>query len=199
METSAPLHFVTLLGSLRHGSFNGAVARTLPTLAPAGCTIGALGSVGELPHYNDDVRQAGLPAAVTAMAEAIRQADGVIIVTPEYNYSVPGVLKNALDWLSKVPAQPFAGKPVLLQTASPSQLGGARAQYHLRQILVYFNALVFNTPEVMVAGVDKKVDEAAHELRDADTRAFLTKQLSAFAAFAQAGATVPAATQGYAA
>ena len=127
-----PLHFVTLLGSLRQGSFNAAVARTLPALAPAGVTISALGPVGDIPHYNDDVLQAGLPAAVTTMAEAIQQANGVIIVTPEYNYSVPGVLKNAIDWLSKVPALPFAGKRVLIQTASPSPIGGARAQYHLR-------------------------------------------------------------------
>ena len=187
MDSSQPLHFVTLLGSLSQGSFNAAVARTLPALAPVGVTISALGSVGALPHYNDDVLHAGMPAAVTAMAEDIRRADGVIIVTPEYNYSVPGVLKNALDWLSKVPTQPFAGKRVLLQTASPSPLGGARAQYHLRQILVFLDSQVFNKPEVMVAGVDEKVDEAAHELRDAETRTFITKQLAAFAAFARHG------------
>ena len=76
------------------------------------------------------------------MAEAIAKADGVIIVTPEYNYSVPGVLKNALDWLSRLPAQPFAGKPMAIQSGSPGMIGGARAQYHLRQILVFLDAAV---------------------------------------------------------
>ena len=189
----SPLHFVTLLGSLRQGSFNAAVVRTLPELAPAGVRFTALGSVGELPLFNDDILHAGLPAAVTAMADAIRPADGVLIVTPEYNYSVPGVLKNAIDWLSRVPEQPLAGKPVLLQTASPSLLGGVRAQYHLRQILVYLNGLVFNTPEVMITGVNKKVDEGAHALSDPDTRALIGKQLAGFAAFVRQVAPRPVA------
>lgn len=194
MNLSAPLHFVTLLGSLRRDSFNAAVVRTLPELAPPGMSFTALGSVGELPLFNDDILHAGLPAAVTAMADAIRPADGVLIITPEYNYSVPGVLKNAIDWLSRVPEQPLAGKPVLLQTASPSLLGGVRAQYHLRQILVYLNGLVFNTPEVMITGVNKKVDEGTHALHDPDTRALISKQLVAFAAFVRQVAPRPVVT-----
>ena len=86
------------------------------------------------------------------MAEKITAADGVIIVTPEYNYSVPGILKNALDWLSRLSPQPLAGKPVAIQTASPGLIGGARAQYHLRQSLVFLDALVLNKPEAMVGG-----------------------------------------------
>ncbi len=177
------LTFVTLLGSLRKGSYNGIVARALPGLAPEGVTIAPLGSVGDLPHYDADLQAAGWPAPVTAMAEAMRAADGIIIVSPEYNYSVPGVLKNAIDWLSRQPEQPFKGKPVLIQSASPGVLGGARMQYHLRQSLVFLDARVFNVPEVMVGAAHTKVDEATGALTDQGTRDFIAKQIAAFADF----------------
>jgi chromate reductase len=142
MPLNNPLHFVTLLGSLRQGSYNAAVASALPSLAPDGVTITALGSIAEFPHYDADLQAVGIPPAVLGMAAAIAAADSVIIVTPEYNYSVPGTLKNALDWLSRLSLQPFAGKPVAIQSASPGAIGGARAQYHLRQILVFLDAQV---------------------------------------------------------
>lgn len=116
---SDTLKVVTLLGSLRKGSFNGMVARSLPQLAPAGMDVSALPSIGDIPLYDADVQQEdGFPQSVEALAEQIRQADGVVIVTPEYNYSVPGGLKNAIDWLSRLPQQPLSGKPVLIQTSS---------------------------------------------------------------------------------
>jgi chromate reductase len=145
--------------------------------------IAALGSVGEFPLYNADIQDTGFPSAVTAMGEAIAKADGVIIVTPEYNYSIPGALKNAIDWLSRLPSQPFAGKPVALQSASPGLLGGARAQYHLRQSLVFLDAFVLNKPEVMVGQVATKVDATSGELKDQATRDFIAGQLRAFSAF----------------
>lgn len=176
---------VTLLGSLRQGSFNGAIARALPELAPAGVSIAPLGSVGDFPLYDADRQEEGFREPVRAMAAAIAAADGVIIVTPEYNYSVPGVLKNALDWLSRLSPQPFAGKPVLIQTASPGVLGGARCQYHLRQILVFLDAHVLNRPEAMVGQVAAKVDAGTLALTDEGTRAFLARQLAAFVTFAE--------------
>ena len=185
MSETKPLHFVTLLGSLRKGSYNAAVARALPTLAPDGMTIAPLGSVGEFPLYDADLQADGFPPAVLAMAEQIKAADGVIIVTPEYNYSVPGGLKNALDWLSRLSPQPFAGKPVAIQTASPGVIGGARAQYQLRQILVFLDGRVLNKPEVMIGQVAGKVDAQTLELTDTATRDFLAGQLTAFAAFAR--------------
>ena len=107
---SEKLQVVTLLGSLRKGSFNGMVARTLPKIAPASMEVNALPSIADIPLYDADVQQEeGFPATVEALAEQIRQADGVVIVTPEYNYSVPGGLKNAIDWLSRLPDQPLAG------------------------------------------------------------------------------------------
>ena len=179
------LHFVTLLGSLRKGSLNAAVARALPALAPEGVTISALGSVGDFPHYDADMQAEGFPKSVLAMAEAIQKADGLIIVTPEYNYSMPGVLKNALDWLSRMTPQPIAGKPVAIQTASPGVIGGARAQYHLRQSLVFLDAVVLNKPEVMIGQATGKVDEKTLELTDAKTREFIAGQLKAFAILAR--------------
>ena len=114
MAEEKPLRFVVMVGSLRKGSYNAAIARALPALAPEGVTITPLGSVGEFPLYNFDVQEKGFPPVVTTMARAIAEADGVIFVTPEYNHSVPGVLKNAIDWLSRLPNQPFAGKPVAI-------------------------------------------------------------------------------------
>lgn len=183
MSDQKPLHFVTLLGSLRRGSYNAAIARALPALAPEGVGIDPLGSAGDLPLYNADIQAEGFPAAVQQMGEAIARADGVIIVTPEYNYSVSGVLKNALDWVSRLPAQPFAGKPVAIQSGSPGMLGGARAQYHLRQSLVFLDARVLNKPEVMVGQIASKVDSASGELTDEATRQVIAGQLQAFAAF----------------
>ena len=103
MAEDKPLRFAVMVGSLRKGSLNAAIARALPALAPQGVTIAPLGSVGEFPLYNADVKAEGFPPAVAPMADAIRAADGVVIVTPEYNYSVPGVLKNAIDSLSRLP------------------------------------------------------------------------------------------------
>ncbi len=185
MPDTTNLSFVTLVGSLRKGSYNAAIARALPALAPAGVTITALGSVGALPHYDADLQAEGFPAEVTAMGEAIAAADGVIIVTPEYNYSMPGALKNALDWLSRLPSTPLAGKPVAIQTASPGMIGGARCQYHLRQTLVFLDSFVLNKPEVMVGGVMQKVDVAASTITDEATRSFIAQQLAAFATFAR--------------
>ena len=128
MTAVRPLKLVTLLGSLRKGSYNAAVARALPALAPDGVEVFALPSIRDLPLYDADVQAEGFPPAVIALAAQIRAADGVLIVTPEYNYSLPGVLKNAIDWLSRVPEQPLAGKPVAIQTASMGVIGGARCR-----------------------------------------------------------------------
>ena len=179
----APLHFVVMVGSLRKGSFNAAIARALPGLAPEGVTIEPLPSVGEFPLYNHDVQQEGFPAIVTSTAEAIRKADGIIIVTPEYNHSIPGVLKNAIDWISRLPNQPFAGKPVALESASPSLFGGLRAQLHLRHVFVYLDGRMLNKPEVIIPQVNTKIDAATGEVTDPATRGFIADQLKAFAAF----------------
>jgi chromate reductase, NAD(P)H dehydrogenase (quinone) len=183
MAEDNPLRFVVMVGSLRRASFNAVIARALPALAPEGVSIEPLGSVGDFPLYNQDVQEKGFPAAASAMAEAIDSSDGLIIVTPEYNYSMPGVLKNAIDWLSRLPKQPFANKPVLIQSASQGAYGGVRAQLHLRHTLVFVEARTFNRPEVMIQAVQTKVDPETGELTDPATRGFIADQLKAFAAF----------------
>jgi chromate reductase, NAD(P)H dehydrogenase (quinone) len=185
MPEEKPLRFVVMVGSLRQGSYNAAIARALPALAPEGVSIAPLGSVGDFPLYNHDVQLKGFPPVVTAMAKAIAEADGVIFVTPEYNHSVPGVLKNAIDWISRLPNQPFARKPVAIQSASPSLFGGLRAQLHLRHIFVFLDARALTKPEVIIPQVNTKIDPSTGELTDPATRGFLADQLSAFAAFAR--------------
>jgi chromate reductase len=184
MMSDKPLKIVTLLGSLRQGSYNAMIARALPQLAPEGMTIDALPSIRDIPLYDADLQQEeGFPATVDALAARIREADGVIIVTPEYNYSVPGGLKNAIDWLSRVPNQPLAGKPVAIQTSSMGAIGGARCQYHLRQILVFLDAMVLNKPEFMGGAIQNKVDEQAGKVIEQGTLEHLAKQLAAFSDF----------------
>ncbi len=172
---------VVLIGSLRRGSFNRMLANTLPDLAPEGMAITLLPSIGAIPHYNSDTQEAGFPQEVLSLSSAIKKADGVVIVTPEYNYSIPGALKNAIDWLSRVPDAPLAGKALAIQSASMGVFGGARAQYHLRQTLVCLDAIVLNKPEIMVGTVQSKVSPDTGKVFDADTRAFVGKQLVALA------------------
>ena len=180
MPDQKPITFVTMLGSLRKGSFNGVIARALPSMAPAGVTIKALASVRDLPYYDADVQAEGFPAPVTAMADAIRAADGLIIVTPEYNFSVPGVLKTAIDWLSRLRDQPFAGKPIAIMSASQGLFGGARAHYHLRQSFVFLDGRVLNKPEVMVGQAQNKI-AADGTITDETTKTVIAAQLKAFA------------------
>jgi chromate reductase len=179
---SETLKVVTLLGSLRKGSFNAMVARTLPQVAPSNMEVNPLPSIADIPLYDADIQEEqGFPATVEALAEQIRLADGLVIVTPEYNYSIPGGLKNAIDWLSRLPDQPLAGKPVLIQTSSMGVIGGARCQYHLRQILVFLDAMVMNKPEFMGGVIQNKIDPESGEVIDQATRDHLGGQLTAFA------------------
>jgi chromate reductase len=158
--------------------------QSLPVLAPPGMTVTEAPSFARFPLYNADVEaSSGFPAAVTALADAIRAADGVIFCTPEYNFSLPGGLKNAIDWVSRLPDQPFAGKPVALQSASPGPLGGARVQYDLRRMLIFLDALTLNQPEVFVGSCASRFDARTGALTDATTRDFIVRQLAQFAAF----------------
>jgi chromate reductase, NAD(P)H dehydrogenase (quinone) len=178
------LNVITIAGSLRKGSFNAALARQLPKWAPEGMSITEAPPWADFPTYNaDDQNASGFPASVTALADAIRAADGVIIVSPEYNWTIPGTLKNAIDWVSRMKDQPFKDKPVALQSASAALLGGSRMQYHLRQCLTSIDALIFGRPEVIVTFAPQKFDEATGELKDQTTRDMIKLQLAAFAKF----------------
>jgi chromate reductase, NAD(P)H dehydrogenase (quinone) len=175
---------VTICGSLRKGAYSAALMRALPKLAPPGMTITPAPPYDGFPHYNYDLQEAkGFPAEVNELAGAIRAADGLIIVSPEYNWTIPGALKNAIDWLSRMKDQPFKDKPVALQSASPALLGGSRMQYHLRQSLTSVDALLFGRPEVIVTFAKDKFDEKTLELKDEATRNIVKQQLEAFAKF----------------
>src|SRR5215468_3679831 len=127
-----------ICGSLRKGSFNRMALRVAQELAPAGMKVD-VADISGFPLYNEDVRAQGFPPPVQTFRDQIAAADALLFVTPEYNYSMAGVLKNAIDWGSRPPDQPFDGKPVAIMGASMGLGGTGRAQYHLRQSCVYLN------------------------------------------------------------
>lgn len=172
-------HFIAISGSLRKESFNTMVLNAVQKLAPANIVIEQI-SIVDIPMYNFDLHEKVFPEPIEKLSTAIKTADAVIMVTPEYNYSIPGALKNVIDFLSKHLAKPFDKKAVGIISASPSLLGGVRAQYHLRQILVAVNAMTMNIPEVVITEVDKKIDETGN-LTDAKTQEFLKTFIEALA------------------
>lgn len=164
------MNILGLSGSLRTGSYNTLALKAAQKLAPAGIVI-EIASIGDIPMYNDDQRAQGQPAAVAALKEKVRQADAVLIATPEYNFSIPGVLKNTLDWMSRPPEPPFTGKLVGIIGASPGPVGTARVQYDLRKVMVFMDAFTVNKPEVFINHCAGKfdaqgqfIDEAGSEL-----------------------------------
>jgi len=178
------LNVLVICGSLRKGSYNAALARALPALAPPGMKLVPAPAYDTLPHYNHDIQEtSGFPPAAEDLAAAIRAADGVVIVSPEYNWTIPGALKNAIDWVSRMKDQPFREKPVAIQSCSQGVLGGARMQYHMRMTLTYLSAFIFGTPEVLVAQAQNKFDKQTLELTDQATRDVVKQQLAAFAKF----------------
>jgi chromate reductase, NAD(P)H dehydrogenase (quinone) len=158
-----------IAGSLRTGSFNRSALAAAQELAPDEMQIIAFDKLGEIPLYNEDVKARGFPAPVAELRAAIAKADALLFVTPEYNFSVPGVLKNALDWVSRPPDMPLIGKPATVMGASPGLMGTVRAQLHLRQILSGLNMPLLNRPEVLIREAGNKFD-AAGRLADEDTR-----------------------------
>lgn len=149
------MRILGISGSLRTGSFNTATLRACMGLLPNDVEVRTFDRLAEIPPYNEDVRQQGFPDCVEELRKEIDGADAVLIATPEYNYSVPGVLKNAIDWASR-PPQPFDEKLVGIIGASRGVIGTARAQYHLRQVFVYLNATVLNRPEVFITAAHEK-------------------------------------------
>src|SRR5215208_5468564 len=161
-QMATPIHVLGFAGSLRRGSYNRAALRAAVELMPEGGSLETFDLDG-IPLYHGDIETEGFPAAVLAFKDAIREADALLIVTPEYNYSMPGVLKNAIDWASRPPQDsPLNDKPVAIMGASMGGFGTVRAQLHLRQVCVFTNMLPLNKPEVMIS--------AAHEKFDGDGR-----------------------------
>ncbi len=151
-----------IAGSLRQGSYNRAALRAAQALVPAGTTLDIFELDSGIPGFSQDDEQ-NPPAKIVELKRRIKEADAILIVTPEYNYSVPGVLKNAIDWASRPYGDSaWAGKPVAIMGASIGMLGTARAQYHLRQMFVFLNMHAVNQPEVMISNAAQKFDSAGN-------------------------------------
>lgn len=176
---SRVFNVVGFSGSLRRASFNSALLRAATELAPPRLRITTY-ELHALPHYNADLEASGVPSTVLELREAVRQSDGLLIATPEYNHGIPGVLKNAIDWLSRPPRSScLSGKPAAIMGASAGVTGTARCQEQLRQVLVATNTYTLLRPEVLVGHADTKID-ADGQLTDQATRDFLAKFLDHF-------------------
>ncbi len=169
-----PIRVLGISGSLRQASYNSALLRAAGHVLPDGMTL-ELADLSAIPLYNDDVRAQGFPEGVQHFREQITAADALLVATPEYNFSIPGVLKNAIDWASR-PDQnkqvPLKGKPVAIMGASTGMFGTVRAQHHLRQVFVFTDNPIVNQPQVLVMTAKDKFDANLH-LTDEATRGFM--------------------------
>ncbi|MET0553777.1 MAG: NAD(P)H-dependent oxidoreductase [Vicinamibacteria bacterium] len=180
--SDAPVKVLGFAGSLRKGSLNRSLLRAAVELAPAGMTIDTF-DLSPIPLYDGDVEALGDPPPVAAFKAAIRAADAILVATPEYNYGVPGVLKNAIDWASRPPNKSVLNdKPAAIMGASPGGFGTTRAQLQLRQAFLFTRTLPLLQPEVLVARAAEKFD-ADGRLADEKTREFVRSQLVALLAW----------------
>jgi chromate reductase len=180
---SQAIKILGICGSLRNQSYNLGALNAARELAPEGVGVEIFDLAG-IPLYNQD-EEANLPRRVAELKAAVRAADGVLIATPEYNYSVPGVLKNAVDWGSRPYGQScWEGKPVAIMGASPGVFGTARAQYHLRQSFVFLNMHAINRPEVMINTAHQRFDEKG-KLTDESSRKLVAELVAALADLAR--------------
>ena len=176
---NTPFDIAVLIGSLRKGSYTRQIARALVALAPPSLALDII-EIGQLPFYNQDLETGSPPASWVAFRERIRRADGVLFTTPEYNRSMPAVMKNAIDVGSR-PRETSAwnGKPGAVVSVSTGQIGGFGANHHLRQTLVFTNVLPLQQPEVYLSNVKTLLDEEGNLTQDS-TKQFLRGFLEAF-------------------
>lgn len=180
------VHVLGFAGSLRKNSYNAAALRAASELLPEGMTL-EIFDISPIPLFNDDIRLAGFPQPVRDFRERITNADALLIATPEYNFSVPGVLKNALDWASRPDKDgflPLEWKPIALMGATTGLFGTARAQMHLRSVFVYTNSFVVNKPQVLIARAQERFDEHGR-LIDTASRGFIRDLLVSLADLTQ--------------
>lgn len=181
---TAPRHRVLgVCGSLRAQSFNMAALRAAAELMPGGVSL-QIATLHGIPVYNGDDQAQGWPPAVQALADAIRASDGVLIASPEYNFSIPGGRKNALDWLSRLPDRPIKAMPVAILGAATGPVGTARMQYDLHKVLQFLEADALLRPEVFIGQAASRFDDAGR-LMDPATRGFVADQMRAFIALVE--------------
>ena len=172
---SRPIRILGIAGSLRQQSYNRAALRAATELAPEGATVDIF-ELDAIPGFSEDDEQ-NPPEKVVELKRKIREADAVLFVTPEYNYSIPGVLKNAIDWASRPYGDSaWSGKPAAVMGASIGSIGTARAQYHLRQVMVFLNMFPVNQPEVMIGAANERFDTVGN-LTDEETREYVGRML----------------------
>jgi chromate reductase len=179
MPDDRPLRVAGVAGSLRRASFNRGLLRAAVESAPPGMAVEPL-EIRDLPHYDADLDVDGGPEVVREFKAHIIAADGLLIATPEYNYSMSGVLKNAIDWASRAPERAMQNKPVAIMGATPGRWGTVRSQMALRQVLVFPACRVLPGPLLQVAGAREHFD-AEGNLTDLETREALVGLLDAFA------------------
>ncbi|MGE0258426.1 MAG: NADPH-dependent FMN reductase [Alphaproteobacteria bacterium] len=182
MSDSGSISVLGICGSLRRGSYNMAALRAAIALKPANMTV-TVADISQIPLYNEDVREQGFPPPVETLRRQIAAADALLFACPEYNYSMTGVLKNAIDWASRPPDQPFAGKPCAIMGASIGMIATARAQYDLRRSCVFLDMHPLNRPEVMIGQAQNRFD-ADGNLTDEATRGFIRDLMAALASWA---------------
>jgi chromate reductase len=158
MSDAGSISVLGICGSLRKGSYNMAAMRTAIELKPPGMNV-EVADISTIPLYNEDVRAQGFPPPVQKLRDQIAAADALLFACPEYNYSMSGVMKNAIDWASRPPDQPFAGKPVAIIGAAAGMAGGARAQGDFRRSCVFLDMHPLNKPEVLIGQAQTKFDE----------------------------------------
>ena len=191
-----PVQVVGIAGSLRPGSYNMALLRAAQEIAPDTMQI-RIHELSEIPFFREDVERTGIPTAVARLREAVGACDGFLVATPEYNHGVPGVMKNAFDWLSRPPGKSvLIGKPSAIVGASPGQTGTARAQSQLRQSFVFTNTPVLLQPEILVGRAHEKFDSDGH-LTDTATRQVLARFVEAFAAWIEMIRRAPGSGDGF--
>jgi chromate reductase len=175
------MQILGICGSLRKASFNMAALRACQEMMPQGMTM-KIATIGDIPMFNQDLFDAGLPESAKRLRTEVTEADGVLIASPEYNFSLTPALKNAIDWASRPPNQSWQDKPVAIFSASAGPMGGARVQYDLRRILGQLWAHVLPRPEVFIGMAQGKFD-AQGKLTDETTRKFLADLLTGFKAW----------------
>lgn len=180
---SETLRFAGISGSLRKGSINTALLTTVQSLVPANVEFTMIG-IGDLPLFNSDLEIDGPVESVRSFKQKLNIADALVISSPEYNYSIPGVLKNALDWASRGKDSPLTNKPVAIMGASPGLLGTARMQMHLRQVFLFNNMHAVNKPEVFINQAAIKFDSDG-TLTDEKTKDVIRQQMQALVELTQ--------------
>jgi chromate reductase, NAD(P)H dehydrogenase (quinone) len=178
------LRITGLIGSLRKDSFHKKIFETYQELCKDQFEL-VEGPISEIPLYNQDVQAKGFPSAVQELGQLIQSSAGILFFSPEYNYSIPGVLKNAIDWISRLENNPMGGKASSIISGSPGRLGGSRMQYHLRQVGIFMDLHFLNRPEIMLSEMNGLFNEHG-QLSDQATIERLKKHAEIFFEFTKA-------------